>query len=194
MSNKLKTKDLVIIGIFFVIYLVLSFAIGMMGFVPILFMIYPTALGIITGTVVMLFMAKVGKPWALFILGMLMPLIMFVMGHSFVVPLISLVFVGIAEILFRKGNFKSFKYNAISFAFFNCWICSSLSQMLLVKDKYMAVHENLGMDPSYFAEFEALMSWPVLGLVVLGAFVGGLIGAFIGKKMLKKHFKKAGIV
>ncbi len=190
---KLKTKDLVMIGIFFVLYFVLSFVIGMMGIVPILFLVYPTVLGIITGTLILLFMEKVQKPWALFILGMLMPLSMFAMGHSYIVPLLSFIFMGIAEFFFRKGEFKSFKYNAISFAFFNCWICSSLSQILLVKEQYMAVHEKAGMDHSYFVEYEALMSWPVFALVVLGAFVGGLIGAYIGKKMLKKHFKKAGL-
>ncbi len=194
MANKLKIKDLVTIGIFFVIYFVLMFTIGMMGIVPILFLIYPTVLGIVCGTVIMLFMAKIGKPWALFILGMLSPLIMFAMGHSYIVPTVSFVFVLLAELIARKGNYKSFKYNAIAYGFFNCWICSSLSQMLLAKEKYMAVHESAGMDPTYFAKFEALMSWSTMGLVVLGAFVGGLVGAFIGKKMLKKHFEKAGIV
>ncbi len=194
MSNRLKVKDLVTTGIFFVIYCVLMFAIGMMGIIPMLYLIYPTVLGIACGTVIMLFMAKVGKPWALFILGMLPPFVMFAMGHSYIVPLVSLVFVGLAEIFFRKGNFKSFKYNAIAYAFLNCWICSAISQMLLAKEKYMALHKSLGADPTYFSTFEALMSWPVMGLVVIGAFVGGIVGAFIGKKMLKKHFEKAGIV
>ena len=33
----------------------------------------------------------------------------------------------------------------------------------------------------------------MLGIVGV-AFVGGLIGAFLGRKMIKKHFHKAGIV
>ena len=81
-TKKLKVKDLVSIGVFAVIYFVLMFAVGMMGIIPILFLIYPTVLGIIAGTVVMLFMAKVQKPWALFILGMISPLVMFAMGHT----------------------------------------------------------------------------------------------------------------
>ncbi|MDU2546011.1 MAG: MptD family putative ECF transporter S component, partial [Finegoldia magna] len=61
-NKKLKVKDLVSIGVFGVIYFVLMFGVGMMGMVPILFLIYPTVLGIIAGTVVMLFMTKVQKP------------------------------------------------------------------------------------------------------------------------------------
>ncbi len=194
MSKKLKIKDLVTIGIFFVIYFVVMFAVGMIGLVPILFLIYPTVLGIIGGTIIMLFMAKTQKPWALFILGMLSPLVMFAMGHTIVVPIISLIFIGLAEYFFRKGGFKSFKYNAISHGFFTCWITGSLMQMILAKEKYMAMHVKAGMDPSYFHRLESLISWPIMLLITVGAFIGGIIGAYIGKAMLKKHFEKAGII
>lgn len=194
MSEKLKSKDLVTIGIFFVIYFVVMFTVGMIGLVPILFVIYPTILGIIGGTIILLFMAKVPKPWALFILGMLSPVVLFLMGHTFVVPTVSLIYISLAEFFFRKGKFKSFKYNAISYGFFSCWITGSLMQMILVKDQYMALHEKSGMNPSYFEALEKLISWQSMILIVAGAFVGGIIGAHIGKAMLKKHFKKAGIV
>lgn len=60
-NKKLEIKDLVTIGVFAVIYFVGMFAVGMMGVVPILFLIYPTVLGIVMGIVTMLFMAKVKK-------------------------------------------------------------------------------------------------------------------------------------
>ena len=53
-DNKLKIKDLVTIGVFTVIYFVFMFGVGMMGVIPILFLIYPTVLGIVTGTIIML--------------------------------------------------------------------------------------------------------------------------------------------
>ena len=70
-EKKLKIKDLVTIGVFAVIYVVIIFALGMIGFLPVLYLVYPALLGIVSGTVVMLFMAKVQKPWAVLILGML---------------------------------------------------------------------------------------------------------------------------
>ena len=65
-TKKLNVKDLVSIGVFAVIYFVLMFGVGMMGMIPILFLIYPTVLGIIAGTVLMLFMSKVQKGHYLF--------------------------------------------------------------------------------------------------------------------------------
>lgn len=192
-NKKLKVKDLVSIGVFCVIYLVLLFGVGMMGIIPILFLIYPTVLGIVAGTVVMLFMTKVQKPWALFIFGMVSPLVMFAAGHTYVVVVLSLIVMIIAELIRKIGNYNSFKYNMLSYAVFSTWICSSMMQMLLVKEKYLEMSiEMMGKD--YVDAMEKLITYPHMALVALGAFLGGIIGAYIGKALLKKHFEKAGIV
>lgn len=191
-NKKLKVKDLVSIGVFGVIYFALMFGVGMMGMIPILFLIYPTVLGIIAGTVVMLFMAKVQKPWALFIFGMISPLVMFAAGHTYVVVVLSLIVMIIAELIRKIGNYKSFKYNMISYAIFSTWICSSMMQMLLAKEVYVEHCKMMGDD--YVVALEKLITYPHMALVALGAFIGGIIGAYIGKALLKKHFEKAGIV
>lgn len=190
--DKLKVKDLVTIGVFTVIYFVLMFSVGMIGLVPILFLVYPTILGLVTGTPIMLFMAKVRKPWALFILGMISPLVMFAMGHTYVLPTISLIVMLLAELIRRKGGYKSFKYEMISFAVFNTWICGSLMQMLLAKKKYIELSMMMGKD--YVQTLERLITYPNMLLVYIGAVLGGIGGAYIGRKLLKKHFIKAGIV
>ena len=191
-TKKLKVKDLVSIGVFAVIYYVLMFVTGMMGMIPILFLIIPTVLGIIAGTVVMLFMTKVQKPWALFIFGMISPLVQFAFGATYVLPLFSLIVMIIAELIRKIGNYNSFKYNMLSYAVFSTWICSSLMQMLLAKEKYIELSMMMGKD--YVDAMEKLITYPHMALVALGAFLGGIIGAYIGKALLKKHFEKAGIV
>ncbi len=191
-DKKLKVKDLVSIGVFGVIYFALMFGIGMMGMIPILFLIYPTVLGIIAGTVVMLFMTKIQKPWALFIFGMISPLVMFAAGHTYVVVVLSLIVMIIAELIRKIGNYNSFKYNMLSYAVFSTWICSSMMQMLLAKEVYIEHCKMMGDD--YVVALEKLITYPHMALVALGAFIGGIIGAYIGKALLKKHFEKAGIV
>ena len=190
-NEKLKVKDLVTIGIFAVIYFIVMFGVGMIGMIPILFLIYPTILGIVSGVIVMLFMAKEQKPWALFIFGMLTPLVMFAMGHTYVVPVHALVVMLIAEFIRRGGNYRSFKYNAIAFGIFNMWICGSLMQMLLAKEKYLEMCAMMGSD--YTQALEKLITYPHMAIVYAGAFIGGIVGAWIGRAMLKKHFIKAGI-
>ncbi|MDO5717034.1 MAG: MptD family putative ECF transporter S component [Tissierellia bacterium] len=191
-ERKLKVKDLILIGVFAIIYFIVMFAVGMMGMVPILFLIYPTVLGIVAGTIIMLFEAKVPKPWALFILGMIAPLCMFFMGHTYVIPLGALVVMLIAEFIRRSGGYRSLKKDMMACAVFNIWICFSLMQMLLMHEAYREMTESM-MPGGYFDALEKLISWPSMLLVILGALVGGYMGAIIGKKLLKKHFEKAGI-
>ena len=171
--EKLKIKDLVTIGVFTVIYFVLMFLSGMIGIVPILYLAYPTVAGIITGIVIMLFMAKVQKPGGLFILGLICSLIVIAMGNTYVILVHALISMAIAEIIRKTGGYKSFKYNMLSFAIFNTWICGFLMQVM---------------------KLIALLNFSSMILVYIGAIVGGIIGAYIGKAFLKKHFEKAGII
>ena len=192
--EKLKIKDLVTIGVFTVIYFVLMFLSGMIGIVPILYLAYPTVAGIITGIVIMLFMAKVQKPGGLFILGLICSLIVIAMGNTYVIMVHALISMAIAEIIRKTGGYKSFKYNMLSFAIFNTWICGFLMQVLLAKDKVIEIAETRGMGYAYIMKLIALLNLSSMILVYIGAIVGGIIGAYIGKAFLKKHFKKAGII
>ncbi|ASS37490.1 MptD family putative ECF transporter S component [Mogibacterium pumilum] len=192
--EKLRIKDLVTIGVFAVIYFVLMFASGMIGMVPILYLAYPALAGIITGIVIMLFMAKVQKPWGLFILGLICGLIVVAMGNTYVILVHVVISMVIAELLRKKGEYKSFKYNMLSFAVFNTWICGFLMQILLAKDKVIELAETRGMGHEYIMKLIALLNYRNMILVYIGAIVGGVLGAYIGKAFLKKHFEKAGIV
>lgn len=59
MDNKLQVKDLINAGIFTAIYFVVMFAAGMLGYIPVLFILLPAYLPIITGIPFMLFLTKV---------------------------------------------------------------------------------------------------------------------------------------
>jgi len=191
-EKKLKIKDLVTIGVFAVIYVVIIFALGMIGFLPVLYLVYPALLGIVSGTVIMLFMAKVQKPWAVLILGMLTSVFMMVEGNTYLLIIHSFVVMLIAELIRRVGNYNSFKYNMLSFAIFNTWICGSLMQMLWAREKYIEIAMVMGEE--YVNALIKLVTYPNMALVYLGAILGGLIGANIGRILLKKHFIKAGII
>ena len=191
-EQKLKIKDLVTIGVFAVIYVVIIFALGMIGFLPVLYLVYPALLGIVSGTVIMLFMAKVQKPWAVLILGMLTSVFMMVEGNTYLLIIHSFVVMLIAELIRRVGNYNSFKYNMLSFAIFNTWICGSLMQMLWAREKYIELSMMMGKE--YVDILIKLITYQHMALVYLGAIIGGLIGANIGRILLKKHFIKAGII
>lgn len=108
-TEKLRIKDLVTIGVFTVIYFVLFFVAGMVGIVPILYLAYPTLAGIITGIVAMLFMAKVQKPWGLFLLGLICSLIVIAMGNTYIIVIHAVISMVIAELLRKKRRIQIFQ-------------------------------------------------------------------------------------
>lgn len=192
-KTRLEVRDLVTIGVFGVIYFVCMFAVGMMGVVPILYLFYPMAFGVVGGPIVLLFMAKVQKPWALVIFGMITPIIMFLFGHTLLVPGVALVTILVAEGIRRIGKYRSLRYNMLAYVVMATILCSSLLQMLVMKEHYLQLTEA-EMGREYTDALERLISVRNIGLVYLGAVLGGIVGAFLGRKLLKKHFEKAGIV
>ncbi len=193
MQANLKIKDLVTIGVFAVVYLVIMITSHLMQIIPILLLVFPAFNALIQGVVVMLFMAKVPKKWALFTFGMVMTLLILAFGNTYVVLVNALIFMTIAEVLFRHGNFVSFKYNALAYAFMSCWWMGSYSQILILREQYTAhVEEMVGAE--YAQRMQEILSYPNVIMIYVATFAFGLLGAYIGKKVLTKHFEKAGIV
>ena len=65
---------------------------------------------------------------------------------------------------------------------------------IIARDYYYSYYTASGMDPTYMEQMMDFLTGPVFvaGLVVAAA--GAALGALLGKKMMKKHFMRAGIV
>ncbi|NCD09206.1 MAG: Trep_Strep domain-containing protein [Negativicutes bacterium] len=192
-SNKINTKDLINIGIYFAVYLVVVFVTGMLNMIPFLYPLLMFVWPILGGIPFMLFLTKVQKPGMLFIMAVLLGAFMFISGYTWV-PLISSAISGlIAEFILRAGKYKKFKFMALSYSVFSLWALGCVLPMWVLADSYMAgVRENMGNQYT-----DALMTYMPSWMAFAGAVLlmaGGLVGALLGRKMLNKHFKKAGIV
>ncbi len=190
-KKKLETKDLITVGIFTAIYFVLFFALGMLGYVPIFYMLLPFLLPIFCGVPFMLFLTKVKTFGMVTIMGTILGGLMLLTGHTYT-PLISgIVFGLIADLIFMIGQYKSIKLSIIGYAAFSMWIMGMLVPFWIMKDSFeKMMFDSMGVDYtnavlSLFAKFA--WTFPIL------AIVGGIIGGYLGLTMLKKHFKKAGI-
>ena len=97
----------------------------------------------------------------------------------------------IAEVVYRSGNYKSMKAAVLTCGVFPMWACGNYLPLFLQRDQYFADRVNYGQD-----YVDAVMSmtpnWMFFVLLIM-TFVAGILGGLIGKKLLKKHFVKAGI-
>ena len=190
MKTKLTTKDLITAGAFGAIYLVLLTVFSsVLTIVPILFLATPLIAGIILGTVYMLYATKVPRTGAILVLAILVGLIT---SMATIYPLILAVVWGlIAELITAKRR-KSAGALAISYCVFNLTSMGPFFALILAKDAFLESCAGY-YGEEYIATLDKLTpSWIVLVLIAL-ALVGGLLGGLFGRKILKKHFVKAGI-
>ena len=102
-DKKQKGKDLITIGIFSAIYFVINFAFMLLGGIPFMLMV-----------------AKVQKPGAVFLMGLITALIYFVTGQFTLVILISMASTCIlAEVVRVVTKYNSFKGNSIAYVIFS---------------------------------------------------------------------------
>ena len=192
MKEKIQVKDLIRVGIFTAIYYVIFFACGMLGYIPILFVMLPVIIPIITGIPFMLFMSKTKKFGMVTIMGVLLGILMFATGHTWVPVLTGLVFGLLGDLIFKAGRYTSFKNIIIGYAVFSIWMVGAMLPMWLMRESYFEyIETNMGAE--YTNQILALTpNWMAIGVVGL-AFAAGIAGAFLGKAVLRKHFEKAGI-
>ena len=193
MNNKLALKDLINIGIFSVIYLVGLFVIGApLGFLVITYLAFPFTVSLILGIAVMFLLAKVQKPFGLFIFAAIPGCLMTLMGHTPVVAIHSLIVAALAEIVRKVLGYNTAKGSIVGYSIMSLWLCGAFWQIFLLKDQYFALTEKMfGAD---YARELTNLPWWIMPILYVTAFLGGLLGGLLGKKVLKKHFEKAGLL
>ena len=164
-TKKLTGKDLINVGIYTAMTLVIFFVVGLLTALPV---VYPF-LFIIGGT----FFYLIGYGW---------------------IGLLGWVLGGIlSDVVLKIGGYQKFKVTVLSYACFCLGIMGCPANLWFAGEAYWEnIHTSMG--DQYANTLQSLMpSWMLyVGFALL--FVGGILGALLGHKMLKKHFERAGIV
>ncbi len=194
-DKKLKAKDFITIGVFTAIMVVIEFVFGMLGYIhPYVVAAYVVILPIVGAIPMMLFYMKTEKFGMITIMSVLIAIVMFITGMGWIGgPLVVLSGV-IADIIAKKGKYKSFKHILISYAFFSLWVCANYTPILVSAESYKKDLIEGGYSAEYVDGLFKAISVYTIGFLVLACFVCGIIGALIARACIKKHFEKAGIV
>lgn len=195
-GKALKGRDLINIGIFTAIYFVIQFAFMLLGGIhPALWVFMPALDALFAGIPFMLMCAKVQKPGAAVIMGLIVALIYYATGMF--TPLILGMMAGacvLAEVVRACARYKSFLGDALAYAVFGFGMCGSPLPLWAFHDSFVAQIAEQGMGADYLASLDALSTAPMLVAMFVATFVAGLVGAYIARGLFKKHFQKAGLV
>lgn len=192
MSESLNVKDLITVGIFSVIMVILIFIFGMLGYIPILMVTLPIIVALICGIPYMLFLTRVSKFGMTTLLGLILGIVMFLSGHTWVPILIFTGFALIADIILKTGDYSSVSKSIISHGVFILGILGNMLPFYILRDYYIN-HLRDTVGNAYVGIITPFLTYEFLIILVILTFIAGCISAYIGKFLLKKHFERAGI-
>lgn len=190
-SLGLRPKDWISVGVYAVLYIVLIYACGMLGYVPFIYPFCGFLYGIVCQTPVLLLALKVRHLGALTVLGLLtgaiagfgMPVMILVgLAVGFVADLVALSgrYVGRIQLVLACGVFNLMFYSGYAMFFFN-----RNSTMAMIAKSY-------GQD--YVDQVSTLLPQWYAYVMPVGLFVAGCVGALIALRLMRKHFERAGLV
>ena len=193
--SKLNSKDLINIGVFSAIYIVVNVIISGFVITPILQFVMMPVMALMCAPIYLLYIAKVGKFGAILITGLLFSALvgLLVYGNIYCF-LVNMLFFIIAELIAFSGKYKNKKLNALSYIFA---VSSAIAEAGLpwIAGKYFY---NLSIESGYtveWAEGVDKLATPLnLAIMIFAIIVCALLSIAFSSKMFKKHFKKAGIV
>ena len=167
----------------------------MTGFIPLLWIVLPGTVALLTGLPFLLMAVKVAKPGAILIMGFITAFLYFITGQFTVLILITMFIACVVSEAYRyitKYNLK-FSNLAVTFILFSYGMAGSPLALFVYRESFLAqIGETMSQE--YVAAISSYITAPMLILLLISPIVGGVFGALIAGGIFKKHFKKAGIV
>ncbi|WP_433443799.1 MptD family putative ECF transporter S component [Nonomuraea sp. CA-141351] len=191
---RMSPKDLINIGIFGALYLVVLYAINMLGFAgPIAVLISLPASIVACGIPFMLFLTRVRHAGMVTIFALITAGILMLTGHPPISFAITVVCALIAEAIIWAGRYRSRRLSVLAYAAYSAWYVGPMMPIFYAPDDYFSSPSMQAMGADYTSQMQALLSPTVLIAFDLSTVVFGLLGGLLGLRLLRKHFEKAGL-
>ena len=140
----------------------------------------------------MLFLTKADKFGMITIYSMIVGLFLWITGMGYWPFIFGIIFGLIADFFAKTGNYKSSAKDIISNGIFSLVIFGNYVPLIINSDEYFKTRQSFSED--YVNELSQIMShsW-LMPILAATCIVFGILGGILGKRVLKKHFEKAGI-
>lgn len=195
-KQRLTVKDLVLIGVLSAVIAVIYLVVGMVcGMSPITNAFYPIIGAIPNGIIYMLLLAKVPKKGVFTITGIVSGLLLLLVGCFWFIPLCMAVAGVIADFVVLGKEPRNANRMLIGYVVSVVGITFGYNgSIVLMRDAFTEVMIRNGIAGDYINTLNTIISDPMLLVMVALGIVAALLGGLLGRKLLKKHFIRAGLV
>ena len=193
-TKGLNVRDLINVGLFGILVAILTFLSGFIGFIPVLVPLTQFMVGLVTGSVNMLYSTRIKKAGMLFIQQLIVALLFGLTAHGIWIIFTTIISAILAEIVLKMGNYNSVKYARFAFVVAAIGGIGDWIPIFIGRDKYIERMLQTGYSQDYIDRMMSVLpQWALVPMTILG-MIGTFIGCTIGISILKKHFVKAGMV
>ena len=194
-STRLGTRDLITLGVYSVLYVVVMFIAGMpFAFSPVLTYALPVSAAFFCAPVYLLLVAKVPRRGAVAVLGAVVGLVLFVTGMFWLWAVAALALGVVAGEVAALRRFRSPGLNTVSYMVFALAPLASYVMVWVNQESYRAYLVGKGTDVAYMDSMFAAASQWLLVAITVGTLLAAWLGTLLGRRMLARHFTRAGIV
>ena len=193
MTNKLTVKDLINVGVFAALYIVVFFVSSFVGYIPIFMVLLPVICAVVVGIPFMLFLSKVHMFGMVTIMSAILGLFAILLGRPWPVLFIAVAAGAVTDLLLKVRDYKSIKMSVIGSGVFSIWMMGMTLPMFFGYREPYFESIRTGYGDTFADTLYAITpDWMFFVLIAL-CIVGGILGGLLGSAVLKKHFKKAGM-
>ena len=192
-SSNTLVRDLVNVGIFTALYIVLAFLSSSVGYIPALIVVSTCSIALVTSIPMFLFYIKIDRPMlCCMLLCGIFGAAMLLMGQGvlmFVICLVIGLLTGTCLKVFRKSFVGLFLANMVM----SLMSSSMMLPLWTSTEKYLEYTRTM-CDEGYVAHLAELSQsyWPLIGIYTFGV-LGAIVGGFVARRVMKKHFERMGL-
>ena len=188
-SNKLQAKDLVNVGIYSAIYLVITCVLAFLSLDTNFSSIACCNMSDCRRYPIYAFLTKTKKFGMITIMGIVMGIVMLLTGMGYFCLFTGPISAAIADLVAKSGKYISAKKSVLTCGIFSLWYIGNYLAVFITREAQYQ-HAIDGYGQAYADAYIAIYQYWMLPVLIVACFVSGLIGGVLGKKYLKSIFKK----
>lgn len=194
-ANRLNGKDLMNVGIFTAINLVIAVAGACtIGMIPLGFMLYAGIGPILLGIPMMLYFTRIKKFGMLFIFQLVDGVLLLLTGMGPNALLCGIVTALLAELILRAGRYQSAKHAILAYMVLGLASCANYIEWINASASWLD-EKAVSYGETYMYTVAGYFTyWWTFPALLGGALLGGLLGGLLGRAVLKKHFVRSGLL
>ncbi|MGG7163379.1 MptD family putative ECF transporter S component [Clostridium ihumii] len=191
-------KDVVTVAVMMVLFFIVATIVGMATVTsPILYLYGTAGIEMFIGAIFYLVCAnRINKHGLIFIWSVVYGLINAAMGYTFMLPYFIVVGL-IAELsMVGKDTYRNPNRNMIGWSIYGIGMVVGIALPIYVSwenYKKMALEGGFA-EATLTMQYEMVTNPALMGIAIIITIVLSVLGVLFAQKLLKKHFKKAGIV